>query len=92
MIQSFRDRDTRRFFESHRMATFQGFAAQAERRLTFRDSAETLRDLSALPSNWLEILRGDRSGQRGIRVHTQLCVCFRWTDDGSCDVNIVDHH
>ena len=90
MIRSFRDRDTRRFYEGHRIAVFQGFAAEAERRLTLLDSAEALSDLAALPGNRLETLRGDRSGQHGIRINAQWRVCFRWTDDGPCDVEIVD--
>ena len=92
MIRSFRDRETRRFFEGLRVAAFQGFSNQAARRLTLLDSAETLRDLAALPSNRLEALRGDRAGQHSIRVNVQWRICFRWTDDGPCDVEIVDYH
>ena len=92
MIQSFKGRDTRRFFEGHRVAAFQGFANQAARRLTLLDSAETLEDLAALPSNRLETLRGKREGQRSIRINAQWRICFRWTDDGPCDVEIGDYH
>jgi len=60
MIRSFRDRETRSFFEGQRVAAFQGFARQAARRLVLLDSAEKLGDLAALPSNRLEALRGDR--------------------------------
>ena len=92
MIQSFKDRKTRRFFEGHRVAAFHGFADQAARRLTLLDSAETLRDLAALPSSRLETLRGGRSGQHSIRINAQWRICFHWTDDGPCDVEIVDYH
>ena len=92
MIRSFKDRETRRFFEGQRVAAFQGFSNQAVRRLTLLDNAETLRDLAALPSNRLETLHGDRAGQHGIRVNAQWRICFRWTDDGPCDVEIVDYH
>ena len=51
-----------------------------------------LGDLAALPSNRLEALRGDRAGQHSIRINTQWRICFRWTDDGPCDVEIVDYH
>ncbi len=74
------------------MAAFQGFAKQAARRLTVLDSAETLQDLAALPSNRLEALSGDRAGQHSIRINAQWRVCFQWTDDGPCDVEIVDYH
>ena len=92
MIRSFKDRETRRFFEGRRVAAFQGFANQAVRRLILLDNAETLGDLAALPSNRLEALRGDRAGQYSIRINAQWRVCFRWTDEGPCDVQIVDYH
>ena len=92
MIRSFKDRETRRFFEGRRVAAFQGFANQAVRRLVLLDSAETLGDLAALPSNRLEALRGDRAGQHSIRINAQWRVCFCWTDEGPCDVEIVDYH
>ncbi len=92
MIRSFRNRNTRRFFEGHRVAAFQGFADQAVRRLTLLDNAETLQDLAALRSNRLEALRGDRTGQYSIRINAQWRICFRWEDDGPYDVEIVDYH
>ena len=92
MIRSFKDREARRFFEGQRVAAFHGFVNQAARRLTLLDSAETLRDLAALPSNRLEALRGDRAGQHSIRINARWRICFRWTDDGPCDVEIVDYH
>ena len=92
MIRNFKNRETRRFFEGRRVAAFQGFADQATRRLVLLDSAETLGDLAALPSNRLEALRGGRAGYHSIRINAQWRVCFRWTDDGPEDVEIVDYH
>ena len=92
MIRSFRDRNTRRFFAGRRVAAFQSFDSQVTRRLVLLDSAETLGDLAVLPSNRLETLRGDRAGQHSIRINAQWRVCFRWTDEGPCDVEIVDCH
>ena len=92
VIRSFKDRNTRRFFEGRRVAAFQGFADQATRRLTLLTSAETLGDLAALPSNRLESLRGDRAGQWSIRINEQWRICFRWEEDGPCDVEIADYH
>ena len=92
MIRSFKDRDTRRFFEGRRISAYHGFADQAGRRLALLDSAETLGDLAALRSSRLELLRGDRAGQRSIRINTQWRFCFRWTDEGPCDVETADYH
>ena len=92
VTRSFRDRDTQRFFEGRRVAAFQGFADQAARRLTPLDSAETLGDLAALPGSRLEAPRGDRAGQRRIRINVQWRICFRRTVEGPCDVEILDYH
>ncbi len=56
------------------------------------DNAETLSDLAVLPSNRLEAMRGERIGQYSIRINAQWRICFRWTDDGPYDVEIVDYH
>ena len=92
MIRSFRNREPQRFFEGRRVAAFQGFADQAARRLVLLDSAETLRDLSRLSGNRLEALSGNRAGQYSIRINAQWRICFLWTDDGPCEVEIVDYH
>ena len=92
MIQGFKDRETRRFYQGHPVRPFQGFANQATRRLTILDSAETLQDLGGLPSNRLESLSGSRSGQYSIRINRQWRICFRWSREGPYDVEIVDYH
>jgi len=92
MIRSFGDRKTEQFFNGLRVRAFQGFAEQATRRLTVLDSADALQDLSALRSNRLEVLAGDRVGQYSIRINKQWRICFRWEDDGPHDVEIVDYH
>lgn len=49
-------------------------------------------DLRSPPGNHLERLKGDREGQYSIRIKRQYRVCFRWTDSGPEDVEIVDYH
>ena len=92
MLRSLKDRDTRRLFEGQRIATYQGFVNQDMRRLVLLDSAETLGDLAALPSNRLKELRGNRVGQCSIQINTQWRICFRWEDEGPCNVEIVYYH
>ena len=92
MIQSFRDGDTRALYEGRRVRRFEGFRAQAERRLDRLDNATTLHDLAGLPSNRPEALRGKRKGQYSIRINQQWRVCFEWHDDGPHAVEIVDYH
>ncbi len=92
MIQSFKDRETRRFFEGRRVQSFHGFENQAARRLAILDSAESLHDLAALHGNRLESLSGDRAVQYSVRINRQWRLCFRWRDDGPHEVEIVDYH
>ena len=56
------------------------------------DAAQTLDFLRSPPGNRLEPLKDDRRGQYSIRVNDQFRVCFRWTNLGPQDVEIVDYH
>ena len=94
MIVSYRDKRTRKFAHGEAVQTFQGFARQAYKRLEILDAATCLGDLRALPSNRLEALSGDRSGQYSIRINAQWRICFEWKDGepGPGSVEIVDYH
>ncbi|CAN5746268.1 hypothetical protein BH23ACT5_BH23ACT5_18510 [soil metagenome] len=54
--------------------------------------AEILDDLRVPPGNRLEALRGDRQGQHSVRINDQYRICFRWTESGPVDVEVVDYH
>ncbi len=54
--------------------------------------AETLQDLRVPPANRLEALKGDRQGQRSIRINDQWRISFRWERGDAHDVEIVDYH
>ena len=56
------------------------------------DSAETVADLSAPPSNKLEKLSGARTGEYSIRIHRQWRICFRFENGDAFDVGIEDYH
>lgn len=64
----------------------------AERRLRAIDAATVLEDLRSPPGNHLEALKADRVGQHSIRINDQWRICFRWTEAGAEDVEIVDYH
>jgi len=64
----------------------------ARRKLAQLDAGETLDFLRSPPGNRLEELEGDRAGQCSIRVNERWRICFRWTDAGPSDVEIVDYH
>ncbi len=92
MIRSFRCRQTRRLFETGRCRRFSAIRNVAERKLAQLDAAATLDFLRSPPGNRLEALKGNRAGQFSIRINDQYRICFRWTDDGPEDVEIVDYH
>ena len=62
------------------------------RKLVMVHAAAKLEDLRVPPGNRLEALKGDRKGQHSIRVNQQWRVCFRWTQSGPADVEILDYH
>jgi proteic killer suppression protein len=94
MIRSYGDKRTRQFASGERVRAFDSFRKQAERRLDILESATSLRDLAALPSNRLETLRGDRIGQFSIRINARWRICFEWPPEspGPENVVIVDYH
>ncbi len=92
MIQSFKDKRTRRLFEGERVPAFQTFARQAEKRLRVLDAADRLEALMRLPSNRFKALGGDRLGQYSIRINDQWRICFEWHQDGPHNVEITDYH
>jgi toxin HigB-1 len=92
-IRTFADKATRDFFELGKCpAVWRPFAKIATRKLSMVEAAGVLADLGTLPGNRLEALKGNRRGQYSIRINDQYRVCFRWTDKGATDVEIVDYH
>jgi len=92
VIQSFRCRDTQALFETGKSRRFASIANIAVRKLAQLDAAHTLAFLRSPPGNRLEALKGRRSGQYSIRINDQFRVCFRWSDAGPENVEIVDYH
>jgi len=62
------------------------------RKLVMINAAAKLQDLRVPPGNRLEALKGGRKRRHSIRVNQQWRVCFRWTESGPADVEIVDYH
>jgi proteic killer suppression protein len=93
VIRSYRSRDVERFHrEGVAPRKWRAIVSQALRKLDMLDAAAVLGDLRSPPGNRLEALRGDRAGQHSIRINDQFRICFRWSDDGAEDVEIVDYH
>lgn len=85
-------RDTEALHARVRVRRFVAIESVARRKLRQLELAARLDDLRVPPGNRLEALVGDRTGQHSIRVSDQWRICFRWTEGGAEDVEIVDYH
>lgn len=93
MIRSFADDRTRLVAEGRQPKGLPPDILKAARRkLGFLDAATSLDALRVPPGNKLHPLTRDRSGQHAIRINDQYRICFRWTEAGPEDVEIVDYH
>ena len=93
MIQSFKDKETKKIFER----TGSKKLPQSIQRITLRKllmlhAAVDINDLRVPPGNRLEKLKGEREGQHSIRINDQWRICFRWEAGNVYDLEIVDYH
>ena len=97
MIVSFRNKGTEEIFngkntKSARRTCPESLWKIAARKLDQLDSVALLNELRIPPGNFLEALGGDRIGQHSIRINDQYRICFKWSESGPEQVEIVDYH
>jgi len=97
MVVAFRDAGTEDVFngknsQAARKTCPQAVWKIAARKLDQLDSVTALEELRIPSGNRLEALSGNRTGQFSIRINDQYRICFRWTDTGPDQVEIVDYH
>jgi proteic killer suppression protein len=97
MIQSFANTGSEDVFNGHntraaRKACPQALWPIAARKFDQLDSIEMLAELRIPPGNRLEELLGNRRGQYSIRINQRYRICFKWTESGPSEVEIVDYH
>jgi proteic killer suppression protein len=93
MIKSFKNKETEKIWNERFSKKLPvDIQKRALLKLRMLNSAEVLDDLKVPPKNCLESLKGDRQGQHSIRINDQFRICFRWLDNHSFDVEIVDYH
>lgn len=93
MIRGFTNDQTRDVFEGrHPKGIPTHILKTARRKLNYLDAATSLDALRVPPGNKLHPLLDERAGQHAIWINDQFRLCFRWTETGPEDVEIVDYH
>lgn len=93
MIESFKDKETKKIFERQRSKKLPSDLQQvALRKLRMLNRVQSLEELKIPPANRLEKLKGERFGQYSIRINDQWRICFQWQDNHAFNVEIVDYH
>jgi proteic killer suppression protein len=97
VIRGFGDQGTEDIFDGNNTAAARRLCPRSlwdvvYRKLDQLDSSAELVDLRIPPGNRLEALKGSWKGFHSIRINDQYRICFRWTDAGPDEVQIVDYH
>lgn len=93
MIRAFKDKEAEKVFNGRfSKKLLHDIQRIAERKLIILHRSANLTDLRIPPSNRLEALKGNRTGQHSIRINDQWRICFEWREDGVYEVEIVDYH
>jgi len=93
MIKSFKCKETEKLFLGRFSSKLpQSIQRTAVMKLKMLSAATVLDTLRIPPSNYLEVLRGDREGQYSIRINKQWRICFVWQGNDAYNVEIVDYH
>jgi proteic killer suppression protein len=64
----------------------------ARRKLRMLNNAVNINDLRVPPANRLEKLSGNWSGYHSIRINQQWRIVFRWKNNHTDEVQIMDYH
>lgn len=93
MIKSFGDKETEKIWNGFRSKKLP-FEIQnvARRKLRMLNNACEVNDLRIPPANRLEKLSGNLNEYYSIRINNQWRIIFKWTNNDSFDVEIVDYH
>ena len=93
MITSFGTKETEKIWNGDRVKNLSQEMQQIGRRkLRMLNNSQNLIDLKVTPSNKLEKLSGKMSDFYSIRINDQWRIVFKWDDENSSDVTIMDYH
>jgi toxin HigB-1 len=97
MIKQFRNKGTEDIFNGRnskeaRKCCPRSLWKIASRKLDQLDSVTTIEELRIPPGNMLESLKGDRKEEYSIRINEKYRICFKWSETGPDQVEIIDYH
>ena len=93
MIKSFKCKETEKIYNRNFSKKLpENIQRKAYAKLLMLDSAKIIDDLKIPPANFLEKLSGDRKGEFSIRINKQYRICFKYENNDTIDVEIVDYH
>ena len=93
MIKSFGNKETENIWNGNLSKRLPNEIQEiARRKLRMLNNSENINDLRIPPSNRLEKLSGKLKNFHSIRINSQWRIIFRWKDDNSYNVEIIDYH
>jgi proteic killer suppression protein len=93
MIISFGSKETEKIWEGARLKKLPIEIQQtARRKLRMLNNSQNIADLMIPPSNRLEKLSGKLKDYYSIRINDQWRIIFKWENNHSYEVEIIDYH
>jgi toxin HigB-1 len=93
MIKSFGSKKTENIWNGIRSKKLPNeIQITARRKLRMLNNSQNIKDLRIPPSNRLEKLSGNLKDYSSIRINNRWRIVFKWIDDNSHEVEIVDYH
>jgi proteic killer suppression protein len=93
MIISFGSKETEKIWDGERVKNIPIEIQQVGRRkLRMLNNSQNIGDLMIPPSNRLEKLSGKLKDYYSIRINDQWRIIFKWENNNSYEVEIIDYH
>ncbi len=93
MIQSFGSVDTEKIWQGEQIKKLPVEIQHVGRRkLRMLNNSMNLQDLKSPPANRLEKLSGRSKNYYSIRINDQWRIVFKWKNNHSYEVEIMDYH
>ena len=93
MIISFSSKTTEKIWQGEKVLRLPLEIQQIGRRkLRMLNNSHNITDLRIPPSNRLEKLKGNKKDFYSIRINNQWRIIFKWENNNSFEVEIIDYH